>query len=249
MRRLLAPLLAGALTAVAAPAAHAASGTLVVITKGPAEATVSLPRGLASGQDGPTIETGSAYALFSIVQRGKSYVAMSWLADQGWEWHGWNDPLSSGAATIRVLTDGPTTIRLPISGYRGTITIRPGRPLRGGSVTIRDIRPSVVDVVEDVIPFEVPVNNLLLHAVTRPGLPPASVESICTTARGNGCDIPRARLNDPFLQKEWAALHVNWWGVSSGGYETRKGDAYAFFSDLTLFAGPVKHYLIWMPTG
>ena len=241
MRRLLAPLLALALCAVAAPVAHAAEGTLVIVGRGPSETTVSLPRGVVL-RHWPTIETKSPYALLAISQRWRTFLGVSWLAGHTWDWQVRDEaPLPGGAVTVRVLAEGPVSLRLPVRGMRGTTTVRTTRRLRGGAVNIREIPRATVDVIEDVIPFEVPRHSLLLHAVTRPGLRVASVEGICTTARGGTCGT--FVEYGPLGSADWSVLHVDW------GYgQFLQGDAYAFLGDATLFAEPLLHYLIWMPT-
>lgn len=245
MRRLLAPLLAFAMAAVLAPAAQATNGVLEIVSNGPAEGTLTLPRDMKIDyRRDISLVTRNWYVVLAVTKAGRTTAAFAKLpAYEYREWYRHVDDLPGGTSTVRVLTEGTLKIRVPVTGFAGKRTVRLDRRLRGGSVTIREIVPSgPAREVDDPIEFSAPRSSVLVHGVFQPrAVTAASRRAVCTTSRGSRCGLPDTDVA-PLMPWEWSVLHLDW-----GRYQPQ-GTAYAYSSDVTDDPQPVTHYVFVLPT-
>ena len=245
MRRLHALVVALALCA-SAPSAGAAAddeqpvGTLVLVSNGPGEGTATLPAGLRVWGR-PTMTGDSPYVLVGMSAPGKqaTFGLVRYPEVTRFQWDDSGGP-PAGRSTVRMVAVGPTTVRIPVRGMRGTRTVRLDRRLRQGLVEIRTIPMRDVQVVDDVIAFTVPARSVLAHGVVRPSLASTrATDGTCTTSRGGVC--PTTLASVATFGSEWAVLRTDFWAYQG------KGDAVTRFTQVAASPEPVTHFLLVLP--
>lgn len=165
MRRLLAALLL-ALGGLAVPAA-ASHGEIVLVADGPSSGVLDLPASARLDLSGLEIETRSPYAVVAFAQGGAVVNYMLRLRDMSEFRYVSTNRLPAGRSLVRVVTQGRTTLTLPVLNMHGRRTVRLRRGLPGAVGVLRRTQPDANNDVTDDIPFTMHGNALVVHAVSR----------------------------------------------------------------------------------
>jgi hypothetical protein len=155
-----------ALTLAAAPAASATPprGEIVIVADGHATGSVTLPVAVDVLAGGATYETDSPYVVFGFLRDGSMKAGTDWY--DGGEWMFplvYPGEVAAGTTTVRVLTEGPTTIRVPVDGISGTTTITLTTPLAGAVGEVVDV-PFTGNTAHSEVPVTLAPDALTLHA-------------------------------------------------------------------------------------
>lgn len=242
MRRVLGTVLAlfAVVTAAPATAATPAKGEIVFVSNGPAYGDLTLPSKVTPDFENARYESGGYVVL--TAGPGKDVTGFL-LVPPGSEWPWGEGYLPAGRSRVRLLADGPTTIRVPAKGLRGRLTVRLTRRLPGAVAKTGEAAVGPAAAVHE-IPFTLSGRSVVVHGYT-------SFESegggrhewLCLGAAGTPCvaDDPQylgtTIVGGPFSES------VN----SKFGYD-HKGplSSKLQFADAGT-VGPVTHFVLAFP--
>jgi hypothetical protein len=164
-RRRIGALGALAVTFLATPAdAAPPRGEIVIVASGDTVGTITLPAAVEVLAADATFRTKSPHAVFGFVRDGAMTAGVDWYAgvpavfpliDGG--------RVPAGRTSVRVLSEAPVTITVPVRGLRGRRVVRLRTPLRGAVSEVVDV-PVVGSTARSDVPVSVAPGALTLHA-------------------------------------------------------------------------------------
>lgn len=243
MRRVLGTVLAFLVAVLTAGPATAAppKGEIVFVANGGAGyADLNLPAKVTPNFDGAMYRTGG-YVLLTAGP-GRDVTGFMVVAPGGdWPWgFGY---LPKGRSRVRILTDRPTTIHVPVTGIRGRVTVRLDRKLSGAVAKTADATVGV-NAARSELPFTPSGRSVVFHGYTSYESKGAGRHDwLCLGAPGMPCiaedptDVGGTVVGGPW--SEAGSIHT--------AYE-HEGPAASklLFADAGT-TGPVKHFLLAYP--
>ncbi|HWL35412.1 MAG TPA: hypothetical protein VNQ77_04400 [Frankiaceae bacterium] len=230
------------LAATAAPAVAEAKGTVVIVADGPSIGTFTLP------------ETARLDFFHAVVRSEGTYAVIVGTSKHGRGWGGRlpGYPFSHnvffdylrGKVTLRLLARGRTTFTVPASGMSGRRVLRLTTPLRDTVASFESLPATGASAVTNTIRFITRGPALVINGydANRPDSE-AEVAQLCVVAPGLTCPVTETP-NHLWTDTNTTAHGKPRWMHQGGEY-----DAKMIVAEAGTFTGPVKHYVLAVPSG
>lgn len=241
MRPLLRMLLPLVLAATAAPAVAEAKGTVVIVADGPSIGTFTLPPAARLDFFSAAVKSEGTYAV--VVATSKH--------GRGWGGRLPGYPFTHdvffeslrGKVTLRLLARGRTTFTVPATGMTGRRVVRLTSPLRDTVASFESLPPDG-STVRNTIRFITRGPALVINGydANRPDSE-AEVAQLCVVAPGLICPVTETPNH------LWTDINTTAHGKPRWMHQGGEYDAKMVVAEAGTFTGPVKHYVLAVPSG
>ena len=188
--------LAVLLVLLVAPAS-AAPKELVLYADGPAYASITLPVGTELLLSSARFATEGQYAALTVTA-GRNVIGVA-AKLPGFYSHRpyvprWPTQRVGGRITVRLVTSGPTKVRIPTDGLARAVRLT--QRLQGAAVFRQDARAAPPPVVRDDLPVSVLAGSLVIHGIDLSRATYAhTVRTMCVDRSDGPCT--RLTVNEP----------------------------------------------------